>query len=174
MQVTIPTALTDAESEKLKRLAEDKHVLEIGSLLGYSTVIMAHVAKQVISIDPHDGYPEDNPTSTLAQYVRNLNEYGCNNVVTVVDTWENALVPGHNYYPYDLVFVDFTGKYEDTLKCLLHFAPEWGWRLKTIAVHDCGHPEWPGVDRAVKEFQNRLGIHAVYEQIDRLGVFTYV
>lgn len=175
MRVLIPTALTDAETDKLKRLAEGKNVLEIGSLLGYSTVILAQVAKHVISIDPHEGYPETAPKSTLTRYIENINEYGvAHRVTSVVSTWQDALAPGHNLYPYELVFIDVTGKYRDTYECLRHFAPEWGWSLKTIAVHDCGHPSWPGVDRAVKDFQNDLGIHALYEQVDRLGIFTYV
>lgn len=175
--IDIPTALTLAETEKLQEVCRDKYVMEIGALLGYSTVAIAQVAKRVISIDPHEGYPEHDPKPTFETWSENVKRYGVRDkVIPIVDTWQNAcnLNLGRLPYPYDVVFMDLTGKYEDTKECLMHFHPEWGWRLQTICVHDCGHPDWPGVMKAVKEFRDFLGMHSEYEQVDKLGIFHYV
>ena len=51
----IRTSITAAEARALRRLARDSVVVEIGSAYGYSTVVMALVARRVISIDPHTG-----------------------------------------------------------------------------------------------------------------------
>lgn len=170
----IPTALTAAETAKLRELARDKYVLEVGALLGYSTVVMAQVAKGVVSIDPHVGYPEDDPRPTFDAYMENLRRYGvAGRVRPFVKRWQDV-TRDDDPYPYDMVFMDLTGHYEDTMELLMHLHPQWGWRLQTIAVHDCGHPDWPGVDRAVTEFRDFIGMHATFEQIDRLGIFTYI
>lgn len=50
------TSLTKDEAQCLQRLAKDKRVLEIGAAYGYSTCLMANVAKSVVTIDPHSGY----------------------------------------------------------------------------------------------------------------------
>jgi len=175
--IDIPTALTPAETELLQSLARDKYVLEVGALLGYSTVVLAQVAKQVISIDPHEGYPDNNPRPTWQTYRENLARHGVKDkVLPYKATWQEVAAhdEGGLPAPYDMVFMDLTGRYEDTMELLMYLHPEWGWRLKTIAVHDCGHPDWPGVDRAVEEFREFMGMHAKFQQVDRLGVFTYV
>lgn len=74
--IDIPTALTPAETAKLQEVARGKVVYEAGALLGYSTVALAQVAKRVISVDPHTGYPQPNATSTWEQYLYNLERYG--------------------------------------------------------------------------------------------------
>jgi predicted O-methyltransferase YrrM len=173
--IDIPTALTPAETEKLQSLARDKYVLEVGALLGYSTVALAQVARRVVSIDPHEGYPEDNPRPTFSTYWENLVRHGVKDKVQPYKaTWQEVVAHEGGFpAPYDMVFMDLTGRYEDTMELLMYLHGEWGWRLKTIAVHDCGHPDWPGVDRAVEEFRKFIGMHATFQQVDRLGVFTY-
>lgn len=173
--IDIPTALTRDETSVLQAICVGKHVLEIGALLGYSTVAIAQVAESVKSVDPHEGYPSDNPRPTFQQWGENLSRHGLSHkVVCFKMRWQLA-VQLERIYPYEVVFMDLTGEYDDTKECLQYFAPEWGWSLKTIAVHDCGHPEWPGVDRAVEWMKERLGpYHYTFEQIDRLGVFRYV
>lgn len=170
----IPTALTPDETTKLQEIAAGKYVLEVGALLGYSTIALAQVAEHVFSIDPHDGYPENDPRPTWGAYIDNLQRHRVSEKVTPIKArWQDVAENGGLPVPYDVVFMDLTGRYEDTMALLMHLHPEWGWRLKTIAVHDCGHPDWPGVDRAVAEFRDFIGMHATFEQVDRLGVFTY-
>lgn len=52
---TILTAITEAESARLRELAAGKRVLEVGSQYGYSTVLMAAVAESVHAVDWHRG-----------------------------------------------------------------------------------------------------------------------
>lgn len=172
----IPTALTPAETAALQAVARDKYVLEIGALLGYSTLAIAQTARRVVSVDPHKGYPADNPRPTWDIYCRNLRRYPelRERIHPMKRRWQDAFGWGSWVYPYEVVFMDLTGEYEDTRECLAYFAPEWGWVLKTIAVHDCGHPDWPGVMKAVEWMKKRLGpYHWTYEQFDRLGIFHY-
>lgn len=46
----IPTALTQTEADVLGYLAYERKVLEVGSLLGYSTVALAKAARVVHSV----------------------------------------------------------------------------------------------------------------------------
>jgi len=164
----IPTALTKAESIALEMLAIDNRVLEVGALLGYSTVVMARVACQVVSVDPHQGYPERDPKPTLDEYLNNLERYGViEKVVPVIGTIEKA---GEFLDPemFSLVFLDLTGRYEDTFQAMMNINCLHGGGV--LAVHDCGHPEWPGVQQAVQEFSKLEKIEPMI--VDRLAIFS--
>lgn len=168
MSAQIPTALTGAETHQLSRLAENKRVLEIGSLLGYSTVELAAVAAQVVSVDPHEGYPEDAPRSTLGPFLENLESFGVRDRVVVMLGFDWQVLPVLRSGWFDLIFIDMTGDYETTLTAMRSAKPLLACD-GVLAVHDCGHPEWPGALQAVEEFAslNRLE----YELTDRLAVF---
>lgn len=114
----IPTALTFREAEELARLAEYKRVLEIGSLLGFSTIVLAQVASVVHSVDPHDGYPENDPRPTYTAFEANLRKYGVRNKVVVhADLAERVLPPFKGCY-FDFAFVDAMGTYGVTRQCI--------------------------------------------------------
>lgn len=55
--VSIWSSLLDEEGAKLRELAQDKRVLEIGAAFGFSTCTLASVAKHVWSLDPHNIVP---------------------------------------------------------------------------------------------------------------------
>lgn len=166
----IPTALTIAESETLEELAADSFVLEAGALLGYSTVLMARVASHVVSVDPHSGYPADDPRPTFDQYYDNLEQHGVLERVTpIVETLDMTL-PFLTAEYFDLVFFDLTGEYEDTVRAMRSVEHWLTGGLVALAVHDCGHPDWPGVRRAVDEFAERTAIEP--RIVDRLAVFV--
>jgi predicted O-methyltransferase YrrM len=50
----ISTSLTLAETAKLRELAGSNRVVEVGAAFGYSTIVMAQVAIDVVSVDPHE------------------------------------------------------------------------------------------------------------------------
>lgn len=164
----IPTALTLAEAAELASLAEGKIVLEVGSLLGYSTVVLARVAEHVASVDPHEGYPQDDPKPTLGPFLDNLHRYGVSDKVTVWVGRDDKILPHLRAEYYDLVFIDCTGEYELTAAVMQRskrlLSPE-----GRLAVHDCGHPNWQGVRRAVEEFA--LDHKTGFVLTDRLAVF---
>lgn len=165
----IPTALTRDESALLQAIAEGNRVLEIGALLGYSTVTLARTARWVVSVDPHEGYPAHDPRPTLDTYLENLRRNAVTNVVPVIARWQDAL-DAIRPTSFDVVFMDLTGRYEDTKELLDHLRLDFATGLVgAIAVHDCGHPDWPGVQQAVQEFHRETG--GTMKVVDRLAVF---
>lgn len=165
----IPSALTSAEAEALEELADDRFVLEAGALLGFSTVVLARVAAHVVSVDPHDGYPSHAPSPTLQMFRENLERFGVASRVTpIIDTFD-MVVPFLTADYFDLVFFDLTGEYEDTIRAMKSVEPWLTSGLVVLAVHDCGHPDWPGVQQAVGEFSSSVGIEPGV--VDRLAIF---
>jgi protein-L-isoaspartate O-methyltransferase len=68
--LNIPTAVTPREAAVMVTHASGRLVLEVGALLGYSTVTLATTALHVVSVDPHDGYPAHDPRPTLSTLPR--------------------------------------------------------------------------------------------------------
>ena len=150
--MNIKSAVTAAEIARLAALAAGKRVVEVGSLLGFSTVHLARAACRVVAIDPHDGYPYYNPSPTLPEFLGNLERFGVLPKVDVrvgyAQDWLPKLSEKHGSISdnFGLTFIDATGFYEDTKFCLAH-APS-----PVIAVHDYGRRGCGGVEKAVKEF----------------------
>ena len=69
-----PGWLTDAEAAALAELAKDRVVLEVGAWLGRSTVVMAHTAKLVISVDHHRGSREHQALAEKSEYAPGLHD----------------------------------------------------------------------------------------------------
>jgi hypothetical protein len=138
--------MTSAESEKLQELARGKDVLEIGSLLGYSTVLLAKVARRVIAIDPHRGYPQADPKPTLAEYTWNLDRYDVRDKVTTIVGDARTILPLFRPTMFSLIFLDCTRIAAETIFLANNLDP---WHL---AIHDYGHPEWTGATEAIDMF----------------------
>lgn len=114
--VDIPTALTPNEAATLARIAEGKQVIELGALLGFSTITLAKAAKRVFSIDPHEGYPVDNPRSTVMQFFANLERYGVTDkVVPIISKYELIV---DSLPEADVAFIDLMGYYNQTWDAL--------------------------------------------------------
>lgn len=166
--MTIPSAVTAAEVAELQGLAGGKRVLELGSLLGYSTIRLAEVAEHVVSVDPHQGYPAHAPRPTLIPFFRNIIRADVRDRVTVMVGTDTEILPLLATAQFDLAFIDLTGLYDDTLRAirltiplLRHYA--------ALAVHDCGHPDWPGALDAVEDFARDA--RTTYRLVDRLAIF---
>jgi predicted O-methyltransferase YrrM len=150
--IDIPTALTPAESAAIESLARGKRVYECGSLLGYSTVLMARVARSVLSIDPHAGYGED----TWKPFLANLDSYGVRHKVVAVRARAEELLP--LLTGADLAFLDLTGEGPLMEQCL-----RLAWRLcPKVAVHDYGRGSCGGGTLAIDEFIERLGLSGLH------------
>ena len=166
--IDIPTALTPAETAELQTLAEGFDVLEVGSLLGYSTTRLAERARIVHSVDPHEGYPADNPRPTLAPFLANLVECGVREKVVVHIGQDIDVLPSLRRGQFDLAFLDMTGMYEDTMRGIMLAVPLLR-HYAALAVHDCGHPDYPGSLAAVQTYANMTG--TTFRLIDRLAIF---
>lgn len=92
--------LTIEEAEQLALLAQGKTVLELGAWKGRSTVLLAGSAKQVVSIDRHNGIPGHGGDS-LDEYLGNVRDLA--NVSVVIADFQ-SVVPllGH----FDLAYID--------------------------------------------------------------------
>ena len=167
--MNIPTAVTGDEIQELQRLAAGGFVLEIGSLLGFSTIQLAMVADRVVSIDPHEGYPENDPKPTLHQFLSNLRIHGVRDKVSVCVGTDEDFLGFFDEEAFDLVFIDAMGTYHVT-KHIMDSA----WRLVSLsgymAVHDVGHPDWPGAGQAVTEFCDHYKLP--YQRVGTLATFN--
>lgn len=173
----IPTALSEPEAVALQQLAAGKGVLEVGALLGFSTVMLAQVAEAVVSIDPHAGYPADNPRETWGPFNENLLRHGVAEKVTVLrdddsvllslGTWLDGTEFG-NSLAIDLAFIDCDGTYPTTIRVIERVAPWLTVEGAIIAVHDYDLPEWPGAGEAVRDYCTQSG--ARFGVIDTLAI----
>lgn len=168
MYIDIPSAVTPAEAAELQRLALGATVLEVGALLGYSTVLLALTAERVHSVDPHEGYPRDNPRPTLLPFLDNLERHGVRDRVTVHVGRDYDVLPAFRGRQFHLAFLDLTGEYEDTLRCM-HAVEPLLTHFGRLAVHDCGHPDWPGAMAAAETFAAKRG--TTFKLVDRLAIF---
>lgn len=127
----VRTAVTEAETQQLERLAAGKRVLEIGSYEGWSTVVLARQAKELTSVDPS---PDEDLWAKLWD---NLRAYGVADDVRVLRQRSQEALPRLYRLDerYDLVFID--GDHEEPT--VAHDAL-WGEKLApggVLAFHDC-------------------------------------
>jgi SAM-dependent methyltransferase len=147
--------LNEAEGRLLAFHALGLDVLEIGSYCGRSTICLAQTAKSVVSVDPHDGRGTPEPRDTHAEFVANIERYGCRQVVTDL-RWTIAEAQRHyRDGHFAFIFIDGAHDYESVRNDITHalrlLAPG-----GLLAFHDyrCGLPQEgfdPGVEQAVNE-----------------------
>jgi hypothetical protein len=137
----IPTSLTRDETCLLQSVSAGRRVYEAGALLGYSTVAIAGVARHVTSVDPHDGYPLDNPRPTWDAFRRNVRRAGVADRVSAVrDRFESVPVPP----AVDVAWADMTGERAVTEAFLAHVN-----RVPVVALHDYARTNCCGATEAV-------------------------
>ena len=121
--------LSPVEAATLEKLAEGKRVLELGALLGRSTVCMARTAKLVVSVDRHTGATEIGHTNTLIEYWNNVR--GVPNIIPIVGDFGDVaqLLNGQQF---DMIFVDGSHDYK-SVQCDLKIAQSFGGQ---IVAHD--------------------------------------
>jgi len=106
--MTLPDGwLSNQEATELQRLAAGKTVLELGAWKGRSTVVLAQVARYVVSVDRHQGLdvPADHPQfgcDSLPDYLEAAR--GLENVAIVVADFQ-VFLPLLAVV-FDIVFVD--------------------------------------------------------------------
>lgn len=136
----IPTYVTKKEAARLRELARGKVVLELGAQYGFSTVTMGEVARQVWSIDWHQGDPQAGIQDTLNDYLANVRALRLSGaVVPVVGRFEDVL-PQLRPGSFDLIFHDGYHGLADMVRDFTLALPLLRW-AGVLAVHD-----WPNFD----------------------------
>jgi predicted O-methyltransferase YrrM len=130
--MTLPDGwLSNQEATELQRLATGKTVLELGAWKGRSTVVLAQVARYVVSVDRHQGIPEREGVESLPDYLVNVR--GLDNVAIVIAQFDR-IVPLFDSF-FNLCFIDGShdeqSVYEDAMMAMEH-TDGYG----TIAFHD--------------------------------------
>lgn len=141
----IPTAISRVEAEELERLAYMRRVVEVGSGLGFSTIVMARVARWVGSVDHHRGY-KHNYRRSFNPFMNNLDKYNLLRKVDVIVDDSRAVkgIIG------DFAFIDLDGSDFALIKQTINIVYP-----TLIAVHDlhrngCKAVEW-AIDSLIDE-----------------------
>lgn len=157
--------MADEELRWLARAARAcQTIVEVGSYQGRSARALAdHCPGVVFCVDPWRGYyPQDDGSAAGwldseaagRAFRANLADHlASGHVVAIADTFEAAVpelerhgVVGHA----DLVFLDGDHRYEAVMSDI-SLARRLVRPGGTLAGHDYGHRDWPGVRRAVEE-----------------------
>ncbi len=136
--------LSRAEGETLRMMAYGKHVLEIGSWKGRSTVCMAQVARTLVAVDHFKGDMGTGLACTFDEYTRNLERFGVADKVKTF--WTSLRDFIYDKYPvmfagtFDLAFVDCEHTEAATTEAL-RVAIRCVKRGGIVAWHDADFPE---------------------------------
>lgn len=131
--MTLPDGwLSEEEAKELQRLAAGKTVLELGAWKGRSTVVLAEVARYVVSVDRHQGIAEVGGEDSLPDYLESVR--GLGNVAIVVADFQTFLP--HLAVAFDLVFVDGDHDADSVERDLLLACKHLYYSSGVIAMHD--------------------------------------
>lgn len=133
----IASSLSKPEERLLRHYGHNLAVVEAGSLLGYSTLVLASVAKSVISIDRHQGYG----APTERAFRSNLAVHGAKNVRPIIGEATQVI---DTIVGCKLAFIDLDGT-EETTRTMLQKV-----RTTLVALHDVGRQSCRGVERAMQ------------------------
>jgi predicted O-methyltransferase YrrM len=139
--------VTGDEAARLAFLAAGCDVLEIGSALGYSAVVMALAGARVTAVDDHSGATWLG--DTYSAMTANLAAYGVTGQVGIIRGLSQTVLPAlaAEGRRFDLVFVDAGHDYISVLSDV-----RWACQLgDVIACHDYGEDNCPGVKQALDQ-----------------------
>ena len=160
----IQSAVTPEEARALAGLARGKTVIELGAYHGFSTVVLASVAAEVVSIDWHMGDEHAGLGDTWDIFSASIDRYGMRDRVIVIrERFEDVLprLAAEHAGKFDGCFLDAKHDEESVtrdLRLALPLIKPGGF----CAVHDYGrnaangHPGF-----AVTEVADRYGIAGV-------------
>ncbi len=152
IQTNIPSWTTVEERELLEKLAREVpqqgRILEIGSLYGGTTVILAKAAptSRVIAIDEFSWTPEGYPTPSREKMLTDLLTEGVTNVAVIEEASEKIAPEWTTEV--DLCFIDGGHSYKYIFADLTNFAPF----ARVVACHDYKNPLWESVTQAITDF----------------------
>jgi predicted O-methyltransferase YrrM len=156
----IPSSVSEAECEKLAELSEGKRVLELGAWRGRTTVVLAQVARRLVSIDWHHGDPHAGGGVTIGPYFSNLIRYGqlgpANSQHTYIVGRFEDILPLFRPHSFDMIFHDGYHSYAN-VKRDIELILELATSDTVLCFHDYGvetegEGDAFGVTQAVDEF----------------------
>ena len=148
----VPCALSPRERAVISAWCRGTSVLELGALLGGSTIAIATVARRVISVDPHAGYRGD----TERAFRSNLDRAGVAYKADVVVSDFRHL---RELPMSERAFIDLTGSHALTEEALRAVQAE------IVLVHDVGRQRCEGVATAIA-----AAGYEVLEHVDTIAV----
>lgn len=151
-------SIQDEEADRLGELARGARVLELGSLVGRSTVAMAREATVLFSVDWHKGDEHMGVLDTLGTFLGNLVQYGVRDKVVPIVAPTSQVLPTLAPGWFDLVFIDATHTYE-AVKSDINMAAPLVRDGGVIACHDY-FDLWDmnfGSKQAIDEFCEQTG-----------------
>ncbi|MHA2219859.1 MAG: class I SAM-dependent methyltransferase [Candidatus Hodarchaeales archaeon] len=132
----------------LKSISVNGDVLEIGSFMGSSSLVLA-AGNALSKSESTVWLVEPNPKPSKKDFLANIKNYGLDRNVTLIDKTSNEarkiIEPSLKF-----IFIDGNHEYNFVKEDILSWAP----LLKKngmMTFHDFGDG-WPGVQRAVEEF----------------------
>ena len=182
------------ELEFLYNFCKDKTVLELGSMVGMSSYVIAHVAKQIHCVDAWDDsfnhlheddrqidvYTNDwlaqtTPPNMLESFKKNCEGFLSSNKMTMTQGWTQNVAHLFEKESYDVLFIDADHSRKGVTRDIVKYYHT----IKTgspIIFHDyaCGH--WYGVTQAVHDAARR-GLIAPWSEVpnewraERVAVF---
>lgn len=103
---SIASSVTAQEAFRLRDLAKDRVVLEVGSWRGFSTVTMAQVATRLHAVDWHRGDDHAGHDESLPYLMAALDDYGVRERVIVHVGSSEQVVPLFPAGHFDFAFID--------------------------------------------------------------------
>lgn len=145
---------------QLARATDSGAIVEIGSYLGRSTVVLANAERDsggesIVAVDPHTaalGYRGEQPQNTLTEFLANIERAGVTSFVRLMHMKSAQAAAEWDGSPVRLLFVDGWHSYEAVIEDVSGWAPFFG--EGTCVVFDDFLPS-PGVRSAVRELRDR-------------------
>ncbi len=150
--------MSRAELGYLYDFCKDKTVLELGSMYGQSSYVIASVARHLTCVDAwQDGTPflEERQRLIYRRVPQNMEEEFDRNMrgftnVYKVKAYTSDYEPLHTF---DIILIDADHSYEG---CKADIQRYRGLTTQYIMFHDYNTPTWPGVKKAVNEAQFQM------------------
>ena len=161
----------------LARVPGPGHIVEIGSYLGRSTIVMAHAARDagsppVVAVDPHTralGYDGEEPFDTREHFEANLRRTGVAGAVRLEHTTSVHAAARWDDGPVRLLFVDGWHSHEAVLADVRAWQPHL--RPDASVVFDDFLPS-PGVRAAVRDLLREGVLHGDRAIVGKMAVFA--